>query len=391
MTAADLSIYFSPLDRQVFASGLFNPDSFGGVIDRNDGRFPEWNQCQIAIFGVKEERLSRNNKGCAEAPDYVRRYLYKLFPPAGQVKVCDLGNIMPGDRIEDTYFAVKSVAGELLKHNILPVIIGGSQDLTHAVFSAYEKLEQTINMLSIDRIFDLGHEQNEFDSESYLNRIILHEPNYLFNYSNIGYQTYFLSDTAMQLMEKLYFDTYRLGEFKNNIAGTEPIVRNADLVSVDMSAIRQSDAPGVATTGPNGFYGEDVCQMCRYAGMSDKLTAIGFFEMNPSFDRQGQTAHLLAQMIWCVVDGFVHRKKDFPFRNEQQYIKYQIFIKDFDHEMLFYKSKLSDRWWMSVPYPPGNRSRFERHHLVPCAYSDYQLACNEEVPDLWWKTFQKIT
>lgn len=391
MVAADLSIYFSPLSRDHFTSGVFNPDSIGGAIDGFITHFPDWKNCRMALLGVSEERRARNNKGCAQAPDHVRSFLYKLFPPGGELSICDLGNIMPGESIEDTYFALRAVVEELLKHQVLPIVVGGSQDLTHAMFSAYEKLEQTINLLSIDRIFDLGQEQGEFDAESYLNKIILHEPNFLFNYSNIGYQTYFLSDTSLQLMEKLYFDTYRLGHFRNNIEASEPIIRNADLVSIDMSCVRQSDAPGSGNTGPNGFYGEEICQMCRYAGMSDKLTSIGFFEMSPTFDRHGQTAHLLAQMIWCVLDGFISRKKDFPFRNEEQYIRYQVFVKDFDHEMLFYKSKLSDRWWMSVPYPPGSRSKFERHHLVPCAYSDYQLACNEEVPDLWWKTYQKIT
>lgn len=391
MAAADLSIYFSPLDRDQFSAGLFNPDSIGGMVDNFTTQFPEWKNSRVALFGVKEERRARNNKGCAEAPDQMRRFLYKLFPPAGELSVSDLGNIMPGQSIEDTYFAVRAVIEELLKHQVIPILVGGSHDLTHAMFSAYEKLEQTINMLSIDRIFDLGQEQGEFDAESYLNKIILHEPNFLFNYSNIGYQTYFLSDTSLQLMEKLYFDTYRLGYFRNNIEASEPIIRNADFVSVDMSSVRQSDAPGCGNSGPNGFCGEEICQMCRYAGMSDKLTAIGFFELNPSFDRHGQTAHLLAQMIWCVLDGLVSRKKDFPFKDEEQYMRYQVFIKDFNHEMLFYKSKVSDRWWMSVPYPPGRRSQFERHHLVPCAYSDYQLACNEEVPDLWWKTYQKIT
>ena len=30
----------------------------------------------------------------------------------------------------------------------------------------------------------------------------------------------------------------------------------------------------------------------RYAGMSDKISSAGFFEMNPALDRNGQTAHL---------------------------------------------------------------------------------------------------
>lgn len=391
MASPDLSIYFRPIGESHFAADQFPNSSLGREMVVFRENFPIWKETQIAIIGVREDRLSRNNKGSANGADEVRKYLYRLFPPEGDLKICDLGNILPGDKVEDTYYALKSVVSQLVRNNVLPIIIGGSQDLTYANFSAYEKLEQTINLLSIDRVFDLGQEQNEFDSQAYLNKIILHEPNFLFNYSNIGFQTYFLSQTELELMEKLYFDTYRLGYFRNNMEASEPIIRNADVVSFDISAIRQSDAPGSADAGPNGFYGEEACQMCRYAGMNDKLTSIGFYEFNPNCDREGQTAHLLAQMIWCVVEGFLNRKKDFPFRNEKKYFRYQVVISDFEHEMTFFKSKVSDRWWMSVPFPAGKRAKFERHHLVPCAYSDYQLACAEEVPDLWWKTFQKIT
>lgn len=388
----DLSIYFAPLDAGAFASSGFHAESVGGTISRYINEFPEWKQSEIAIIGVQEDRLSGRNKGCAKGPDEIRKYLYQLFPPnSGKIKLVDLGNILPGESVEDTWFALKAVASELIRKNIIPVIIGGSQDLTYANFSAYEKLEQTINVLTIDRIFDLSRDHNEFSSMAYLNRIILHEPNFLFNYSNIGYQTYFISGIELELMEKLYFDTYRLGEFKDNIAATEPIIRNADLVSIDISAIRQSDAPGTAHSGPNGFYGEEACQMARYAGMSDKLSSFGIYEYNPAFDRNGQTAHLVAQMLWCFIEGYYSRKNDFPFTDESKYIRYQVVLKDFEHELLFYKSKQSDRWWLSVPYSPANHFKFERHHLVPCSYDDYQLACSEEVPDIWWKTFQKIT
>ena len=111
--------------------------------------------------------------------------------------------------------------------------------------------------------------------------IILHQPNYLFNYTNIGYQTYFVDQDAVRLMKKMFFDTYRLGFVNRNIEEMEPMVRNADMLSFDISSIRQSDAPGCANATPNGFYGEQACQIMRFAGMSDKLTSLGIYEYDP--------------------------------------------------------------------------------------------------------------
>jgi hypothetical protein len=33
---------------------------------------------------------------------------------------------------------------------------------------------------------------------------------------------------------------------------------------------------------------------------------------------------------------------------------------------------------------------YERHHMVPCDSRDYELAMQNEMPDLWWKTYQKL-
>src|SRR5690606_3752835 len=133
-----------------------------------------------------------------------------------------------------------------------------------------------------------------------------------FNYSNIGYQTYFVNQESLRVMEKLFFDVHRVGEIAGDITKAEPVIRNANMLSFDISAIRSSDAFGNANAGPNGFFGGEACQLCRYAGMSDKLSSIGFYEFNPVYDQNGQTALLLAQMVWYFIDGFYHRKKDFP-------------------------------------------------------------------------------
>jgi formiminoglutamase len=387
----DISIYFEPLDSLKIIGESPVPGTLGEAVELNEGNyFPEFEDCNIAIIGVEEDRRSVNNKGCAGGPDYVRKFLYKLYAAHSGVRVCDLGNIKAGATIDDTYFAVSSAVGLLVKKNVLPIIIGGGQDLTYANYTAYENLEQHINIVSIDPTIDLGDVDDPLTSQSYLSKIVLHEPNYLFNYSNLGYQTFFTDPRIIDMMGKLYFDIYRLGDVRANMQEVEPVVRNADIVSFDVSAIRQSDAPGNANATPNGFNGEEACQIARYAGMSDKLSSVGFYELNPLMDHNGQTAHLVAQMVWYLMEGYHHRKKDFPIGDKSTYTKYRVAIKDYEHELIFYKSDKSDRWWMDVPYPSSKQSKYERHHLVPCSYSDYQIACQEEMPDKWWKTFQKL-
>ena len=388
----DITLYFEPIDTsKIKRDEDYMPTQLGSVIDihKEEGRFPDLEKIDLAIIGVKEERNAVNNEGCAEAPDAVRNKLYQLFQ-RGETAIADLGNIISGNTVEDTYFALSAAVAALVDNNIVPIIIGGSQDLTYANYTAYESLEQTINTVVVGPTFDLGVAGQELNAQTYLSKIILHQPNYLYNYSNIGYQSYFVDVHALELMRKLFFDAYRLGVVQNDIKEVEPIVRNADLLSFDIGSIRQSDAPANRNASPNGFYGEEACQITRYAGLSDKLTSIGFYEINPTYDNFDQTVHLVAQMIWYFVDGFCNRKKDYPVGDKSKYTKYRVAIQDGKHEIVFYKSKKSDRWWMSIPYPENEEIKFDRHLLAPCSYADYEKACEDDVPDRWLLAFQKL-
>ncbi len=369
----------------------YAPFMWGSTILKSvPGSFPDLDKVQIAVIGVGEARNSNGNDGCAAAPDKVRDNLYALsYIPS--LIVADLGNIIPGNSPKDTYSALEFVCAELLDKKIIPVVIGGSQDLTYAMYTAYQRLQQTVNLVCADSKIDMGDIHSEMSSSTYLSKILQYQPSLLFNYSLVGYQSHFVNPDEVETIKKMYFDTYRLGQIQTNIEESEPIVRNADILSFDISAIRRSDAPGTLHSTPNGLYGEEACQILRYAGMSDKLSSIGIFEVNPLFDDREQTAALAAQMIWYFFDGFANRKNDLPGTEKKEYLKYRVTMKSAEHEIVFYKSTKTNRWWMEVPYRVGVKSKYERHHMVPCSYEDYQLACTEEMPDRWWQAYQKLS
>ncbi|MCX6266222.1 MAG: formimidoylglutamase [Bacteroidetes bacterium] len=379
----DISAFFEPIDLNEFpgsgeTSGQVRLGNIIGI-HTEDGGLPDYATSNIALIGVTDDRRAVGNEGCGLAPNAIRKYLFQLNVGPYPIKMVDLGNIKNGFSVTDTYFALSSVVAEMIENNVLPVIMGGSQDLTFANYQAYQSLGQIINIVAVDPMFDLGKSEEEISAQSYLSSIILHQPNYLFNYANIGYQTYFIDQDALKLMKNLFFDTYRLGIVRETLEDVEPIVRNADMLTFDISAVRYSDAPGNANATPNGFYGEEACQIVRYAGLSDK-----------QLDKSGQTAHLVAQMIWYFIDGYYNRAHDFPFKSEDDYMKYRVSIRDHKEEIVFYKSKKTDRWWMEIPLPAEQRIRYERHYLVPCSYKDYQIACENDIPDRWWMVYQKL-
>jgi formiminoglutamase len=388
-----LDAYFEPIKlHELYGSDPFPTDALGSTIAAytKDNNFPAFEGAQIAIIGIGEDRGSVGNQGCGEGVDAIRNKFYQLKCHSKSLRIIDLGNLKVGYSLEDTYAAVATVISELIPLHVIPILIGGSQDLTYAQYLGYKKVEKIINIVSVDSRFDLGKPDQEMNSASFLGKIIMEQPNYLFNFSNLGYQTYFVGNESVELMNKLYFDTHRLGQIRTDIEDAEPIIRNADLITVDISSIRQCDAPGNRNSSPNGFYGEEICQIMMYAGISDKLSGLGIYEYNPLLDREGQTAHLVAQMMWYFLEGIGNRKADIPANNPAGYITYRVPMTNIDQEITFLKSIKSNRWWMKLPVELA-KNRFMSHHLIPCSYKDYQQACKSEVPDKWWNAIQKLS
>ncbi|QLE00635.1 formimidoylglutamase [Galbibacter sp. BG1] len=354
-------------------------------IHKEKGCFPELEGVQLAIIGVNESR-SESNGGAHVDFDLsaIRIQLYKLFKGNWHGEIADLGDVEPGESIQDTFYAVTALTESLLKQNIIPIIIGGCQDLTYAMYRAYDKMEQMVNLTSVDSKFDFSASDELISSSAYMSKIIMEQPNNLFNFSSIGYQTYFNAQEEIDLMEKLFFDAYRLGEVTNDVTIVEPVLRDTDLVSLDLTSIKAAELGYGANTFPNGFDGREICAIARYAGISDKVTAFGVFNATKTL----QCAQLTAQIIWYFVEGYNFRKKDYPFITNANYDKYIVPLEDMD--ICFFKSNISGRWWIEVPQIENLNNKFKRHTLLPCTHMEYLEASNGVVPERWWKAYKKM-
>ena len=381
--------FLSPVKETVLTHLLLqSPSCLGNKIrihSKEEG-IPDLENVQLVVLGVQEDRNSQDNFGCGENLDFIRKKLYDLFPGNWETEIADLGNVLKGNSVSDTYFAVSEIISFLLKKNIIPIIIGGGQDITYVNYRAYDQLEQTVNITAVDSRFDLGDLEDDLTSQSYLSKIIMQQPNNLFNYSNVGYQTYFNAQEEIQLLDTLFFDAYRLGKAKE-LENIEPAFRNADIVSIDIGAVRQSEAPANNNASPNGFYGEEICAIARYAGISDKVSSFGIYEYNSKYDNNHQTANLIAQMIWYFVEGVNFRVKDYPFSGKENYQKFTVLLEE-DDPLTFYKSNKTGRWWIEINILSDNK--YKRHALIPCTYKDYTQATKQIIPERWYKAMKKM-
>ncbi|GEP49446.1 arginase [Flavobacterium noncentrifugens] len=375
--------FLAPVESEIidFVKDLSSQHLGSKVVFHSDKNFPDMNQVKIAIIGVLENRGSGND---AEVNlTEIRKAFYSLYPGNWHVSIADLGDILSGSSLEDTYFATHKVIAKLLKSGIIPIVIGGSQDLTYALYRAFDTLEQMVNLVAIDSRFDFGKDDSGISATSYLTKIIVDEPNNLFNYSNIGYQTYYNSQEEIDLIEKLFFDAYRLGDVSNNISISEPVLRDADIVCVDLTSVKSSDSGNFVTFTPNGFNGKEICSLSRYAGISDKVSLFGIFNHNST----KQESQLIAQIMWYFIEGFHYRSNEYPYGSKENYLKYIIPMED--EELIFYKSNKTDRWWIEIPFISASSNKLKKSTLLPCSYDEYLAACNHEMPERWWKAQRK--
>jgi arginase family enzyme len=376
--------FLSPVDDEIieFVKGLSSQHLGSKVAFHTDKEFPDTNQIKMAIIGVLE---NRGEATAFEEVDlnHIRKELYGLYPGNWQTSIADLGDILPGNSLEDTYFALQKVASKLIRNSIIPIVIGGTQDLTYPLYRAYDSLEQMVNLVSIDSKFDFGKQEDGITANSYLSKIVLDEPNNLFNYSNVGFQTYYNSQEEIDLIEKLYFDAYRLGEMTNNIELAEPVFRDADIVSVDLNAVKSSYSGNFITFTPNGFDGKEICSLSRYAGISDKVSSLGIFNHN----NKREEGVLIAQIIWYFIEGVNYRSNEYPFGTRENYLKYIVPLET--EELVFYKSNKTDRWWIEINFFTGQHNKLKKNTLLPCSHEEYLTACNQEIPERWWKAQRK--
>lgn len=376
--------FLHPLNSEIinFVKSLSSQQLGSKIVLHSETDFPDLEKVHIAIVGVLETRGRADQDETVDLAA-IRKEFFNLYPGNWHSSIADLGDIKAGEELSDTYFALKEVVAALIKKKIIPIIIGGSQDLTYALYRAYDSLEQMVNLVSIDSKFDLGKENAADLSSSYLTRMIIEEPNNLFNYSVVGYQTYFNPQEEIDLMDKLFFEGYRLGEIANNISISEPVFRDADIVSVDLTSVQSSNSGNFVTFTPNGFNGKEICSLARYAGLSDKVSLFGIFNHNNS----KQESFLITQVMWYFIEGYHYRANEYPFSSKKSYFKY---IVPLDHvELIFYKSDKTERWWIEVPQTTHDNTKSDKSTLLPCSHEDYLAAINQEIPERWWKAQRK--
>jgi len=358
----DFSLLFDPVDSEIFNKKHELDSVFHSLyIFQND--FPELDEMDIVIFSVDDNRGTANHVLDAGT---VREEFYQLKQSSAPFRVVDLGCLRPGPEYSDTLLRVEEVLSYLFDNNILPILLNGSQDLIYSSYKLFAENNQKVNVGIIDRLLDI-EEKGNLD-ECFVNDILEHTPNVLGRFKFLAYQSYLVSGKIKSVFEKLSFEELRLGKIKKEVLEAEPIARNVNLASFDLSAIKSTEFPSNGLQSVFGLTVEEACQLVWYLGFGGELKFMNFSNFWEEEDENRKSAHGLAVMLWYLLEGFYSKTKD-DLTETSNFIEYKVDHSSLGIELVFFKSKTSDRWWIHL-----------KGEKIPCSYLDYRQSCDGLLP-----------
>lgn len=362
--------YLEPVSMSILSDDEgFKEGQIGRSILWYEEELPDIDEAHLVIIGCPEERGQFIIPSNMSAPNAIRQQFYSLYNWHKEIRIADLGNIRKGNSLADSIAALKLVLRELYTAGKTVIILGGSHDCTLAQYQAYAAEKRMIEAVCVDAKIDIEMESPR-RSDNFLMEMLTHEPNYLKHYNHIGFQSYFVHPHMLETMDKLRFDCFRVGHVRENIEEMEPVIRNADMMSFDLSAIAHAYAPANHES-PNGLTGEDACMLTRFAGMSPVMSSLGIYGYNAAQDSFQLTAKQVGQMLWYFVDGLYKGSREADLADKSFFNEYHLAFGEI--ETTFLQSKKTGRWWMQLP----------DQKFIACSYHDYLKASSNEMPERW--------
>jgi len=362
------SEYFSPVKFEIidYVNKLDN-NQLGSKLKINGrDKLNSFESLDIVIFSVNEYRFNSAIQKSFNANKDFRKKLYSLYYGNWDLNIYDFGDLENGNLVSDTQFALSKILEFFSKNKILVITIGGSQNLLFDIYSSLKVTLQKINLVSVDNKIDFSN-----NNESFLHKIIMDENNKLANFSNIGYQKHLTSVPENKLLDKMYFESINLGKIKSNIAEAEPVLRDSDIVSFNINSLKAGELNN-AHQYPNGLSSYELCSLSRFSGLSSRVNIVSYFE---NWDLSIMNS-LLAESTWYVIDGYATRINENPLNDSNDFIYYHIELDNYKFK--FYRSKLSDRWW--VEFLNDEIISIEKD-IISCTFDDYNNCKNSVIPE----------
>lgn len=384
----DLSAFFDPIEPATAnVRSQLAPGFWGKQVEVYEELFPVWEECDLICFGVETHD---ENSGSFDAAEEMRQALYRLTDLGGRIRVVDVGNLKSRESLAGTREALAYALGLIFRAGKQVLILGGNPSLALGIYQAYEGVREQVEYVHIDSALRMNDIEG-FNDDTYNLYVLGEKDPRLFQFAHLGYQRYLVPAAQLQQIREHHHVALRYGNLSDRIEEAEPLLRNADMVSFDLSAIRRSEAPGGSRSMPGGFSVVEACRLARYAGIGYQVSALHLTGYDPGMDVGSGTADVAAMLAWYFVEGKQNQWDDFPQPDRRNLRRYSVQLHASIDHIDFFQHPGTDRWWMEVIHPDHLPDRSPEHTLlIPCTRHDYEFAKTDDIPDRWWLIYARL-
>lgn len=285
-----------------------------------DALFTELASPHVVILGYPDDdgiKANGGRPGAKEAPDRIRKYLYRMTPPAlfptlsPPPAIIDGGNLDgSGLTLAARHSAAEALVGAALRGGHRIVSLGGGHDYGYpdAVVYARHAQEHGIRPLIInfDAHLDVRSDQNGINSGTPFYRLIQAVPDA--EVIAIGLQAQCNSrqhrDWLTEHGGSCCFEEERqntgrsLVEALLETLGDRALKRQPIFISIDIDAFSSAVAPGASQSWPTGFSPDAFFEAFNWLLARFDVAHIGLYEVSPPLDIDDRTSRLAALIAY---------------------------------------------------------------------------------------------
>jgi formiminoglutamase len=328
-SSADTSLFFSRGDAQDrrlgdLARGLpamKSPTELDATL--REVTVTEKNSRHFVLAGYPDDegiRLNGGRPGAANAPDAVRRPLYKMTPalsssrPMG-FQLWDAGNLSSaGASLESRHETVTAFARTALDHGVGWIGIGGGHDYGFAdaaafIESVHAKSSARPLVINFDAHLDVRPTTKGLSSGTPFFRMLEKYPDV--DFAEIGIQGQCNSKSHLEWVLARGARVVTQEEVEASGESLTTIVQRKlndwllrprpVFLSVDIDGFSSAVAPGCSQSWATGFMPSEFFPCLQLLSQRLEVKMLSIYEVSPPLDQDDRTAKLAAQIIHRVI------------------------------------------------------------------------------------------
>ena len=284
-----------------------------------NSRLSQGDAPEAVILGFPSDEGVRRNGGrvgAADGPAAIRNVLYRMAPDARMdrfedliSRTSDLGDLQISGDVERDQRNLGDVLAPHLERGAFAIVLGGGHETSYGHFLGYVPAHRQVEILNWDAHADVRElVEGKAHSGSPFRQAIEDPSHACRRYSVAGLQAHSVARAHLKLVAGQGRAIWADELSTDMVDDLYRSLTTPALVSFDLDAVHQAEAPGVSAPNPSGLRGELWLHAAYAAGRATAVTSADVVELNPRVDRDGQTARLAALTVWWLLRGRADRR-----------------------------------------------------------------------------------